>query len=612
MRKNTLVLISFCFMFASLQAINRYPILPAPTKMVEQKGNFVISPSTVVTLGTLETETLPVVKFLTERLQKSYGFILKVNSGVTGNKNCICFETNKALGDEEYTLSVQPDRIKITYSSPAGAFYALQTLLQLFPSEIYGNTRINTAKVSLPCVLVNDSPRFQYRGLMLDVGRHFMPVEFIKQYIDMMAMCKINRFHWHLTEDQGWRIEIKKYPRLTEIGSKRKQTSVGNWRNGIYDGKPYGGFYTQDEAREIVRYAAARYITVIPEIELPGHSLAAIASYPNLSCKPDSTYNVGEKWGVSRVVYCPKEETFTFLQDVFSELFTIFPSAYYHIGGDECPKNSWKACAHCQDLIRRQGLKDENELQSYFIGRIEKFLNAHGKNIIGWDEILEGGLAPKATVMSWRGEKGGIAAARQKHQVIMSPNTYCYLNFSQTGAESDSLEFGRNKFLPLETVYNYEPYPEELTIEEQSYIIGVQGNIWTEFIETPERVMEMTFPRAFAIAETAWSPATIKNYNSFKNRILPMFSRMDIKGLKYSDSFYSPVFYFDRKSKVYPKTVEIKTDYPHAEIFYTTDGTTPTLHSKKYNASFALKNGETIKAVSYAGNKQIGVVRMLK
>lgn len=587
-----------------LFASNQPRIIPEPASIQYEAKSFTIGNKTLIAIT--DSAIRPIASLFSERVQSGTGIRIKTIQQSRSGKNQIRFIHEEALSEEAYELNISSKDIVIKYGSPAGAFYATQTLLQLFPTTVFGSAPTKVSHIKLPCVSVKDTPRFAYRGIMLDTGRHFMPVDFIKRYLDVLALCKINRFHWHLTEDQGWRIEIKKYPLLTEIGSKRARTVIGNWKDSIYDEIPHEGFYTQEDAREIVRYAAERFITVIPEIELPGHALAAIASYPELSCFPEKEYKVGERWGIFNEVFCPKPATFEFLKGVFDELFDIFPSEYYHIGGDECPKESWKSCAHCQQLIKDKGLKNEDELQSYFITEIEKYLNQHGKQIIGWDEILEGGLAPNATVMSWRGEAGGIAAASQKHQVIMSPNTYCYFDYSQLGGELDEYDFGRKRFLPLETVYHYEPYTEKLTEEQHQFIIGVQGNVWTEYMKTPERVAEQTFPRAFALSEVGWTLSANKNYDTFKTGVLQMFNRMSHWGMNYSQAFYEPIFYYDRRSSSYPKKLEIRIDLPNAELFYTTDGTEPSRQSTPYKKPLEVNKGDLIKTAAFVGEVQTG------
>jgi len=386
---------------------------------------------------------------------------------------------NKNLGDEGYELVSTADGIKITAEKNAGLFYGCQSLKQLLPPEIFSKTLTENIKWKIPCVNISDKPRFKWRGLMLDPCRHFFDVDFIKKFIDLMALCKFNVFHWHLTEDQGWRIEIKKYPELTKIAAWRKEK----------DGSISGGFYSQKQIREIVEYAAERFITVLPEIEMPGHSIAAISAYPELSCSGGQV-DVPTAWGVHENVYCAgNENTFKFLEDVLTEVFDLFPGEYIHIGGDECPKANWKKCPKCQKRIKNENLKNEDELQSYFIKRMEKFVNKNGKRLVGWDEILEGGLAPNATVMSWRGTEGGIAAAKQGHDVVMSPVTHCYFDFSQT--DDEKIDIGGSVTTTTEKVYEFDPIPDELSDEEAKHILGGQGNLWTEHIATAERAEEM-------------------------------------------------------------------------------------------------------------------------
>jgi hexosaminidase len=423
--------------------------------------------------------------------------------------------TDSLLGNEGYKLSINEKGVSISANTGAGLFYGVQSLFQLLPAS--------SNKIELPFVDIQDQPRFQWRGLHLDVARHFFPVDFIKKYIDAMAHFKLNTFHWHLTEDQGWRIEIKKYPKLQEIAAFRNETVIGHAstkkRNGpaTYDGKRHGGFYTQDEVREVVAYAAQRFITIVPEIEMPGHALAALTAYPHLGCT-GGPYEVATTWGVFTDVFCAgKETTFQFLQDVLDEVVPLFPGTYIHIGGDECPKDNWKKCPHCQKRMKTEKLNDEHQLQSYFIQRIEKHLNAKGKRIIGWDEILEGGLAPNAAVMSWRGEEGGIAAAQQNHDVVMTPTSWLYLDYYQDTAKTEPLAIGG--FVPLSKVYSYEPLPSQLTAEQAKHILGVQANVWSEYMPDGKQVEYMVYPRAIALAEVAWSSKENKNYDDFVKRL---------------------------------------------------------------------------------------------
>jgi hexosaminidase len=442
-------------------------------------------------------------------------------------------------------LNVSRTGIEIGGQNAMGAFYAVQTLIQLLPMQ-------KKTSLIIPCVMVDDQPRFAWRGMHLDVGRHFMPVSFVKKYIDYIAMYKMNTFHWHLTEDQGWRIEIKKYPKLTQVGAYRNGTIIGHHPGTGNDNQRYGGFYTQEEVKEIVKYAADRFITVIPEIELPGHASAAIAAYPELSCFPaentpraakvawsgDTTgKQVQQSWGVYPDVFCPSEYTFKFIENVMDEIIQLFPGKYIHIGGDECPKDFWKRSAFCQQLIKEKGLKDEHGLQSYFIQRVEQYLNSKGRQIIGWDEILEGGLAPNATVMSWRGEAGGIEAAKQNHDVVMSPGGWVYFDHSQTKKE-DSLVICC--YTPVQKVYSYEPVPAQLNADEAKHVLGAQANVWTEYMKNPSKVEYMIFPRMSALSEVLWTRKEGRDWADFEKRLQHEFSRYDWWGVKYSKAYFDP------------------------------------------------------------------------
>ncbi|MBX2926077.1 MAG: beta-N-acetylhexosaminidase [Chitinophagaceae bacterium] len=538
--------IFLCLASLQIYAQSTLPVIPVPVKTQVKTGQFIINDQTVIVDRNGREKAS--VAFFNAYLEKYYGFKLRVVE--KAGRNFISFSTKtfiKAPADPEgYTLAVSPLSVHITGDSDAGTFYGLQTLIQLLPVE-------RATELKIPAVAVEDYPRFKYRGAMLDVTRHFFDIEYVKKFIDLLALHKINTFHWHLTDDQGWRIEIKKYPKLTEVGGCRNGTIIGRYPGTGNDGQKYCGYYTQEQVKEIVQYAGDRFITVIPEIELPGHSSAAIAAYPQLSCFPDEPTraapktawhgdtirkNVQQAWGVFEDVYCPSEYTFNFLQDVLDEVIPLFPSRYIHIGGDECPKEAWKRSAFCQKLIKENNLKDEHGLQSYFVQRVEKYLNGKGKTIIGWDEILEGGLAPNATVMSWRGEKGGIEAAKQKHDVIMAPNSYIYLDYSQRKAE-DSVTIGG--YLPLQKVYSFNPIPKELDPEEQHHILGAQANLWTEYIHYPSKVEYMIFPRLTALSEVFWSPLKNKSWESFKTRIPVQFKRYELWGVHYYPALNEPV-----------------------------------------------------------------------
>jgi hexosaminidase len=430
--------------------------------------------------------------------------------------------------DESYALSTDAGAVEIRASDPAGLFYGTRTLLQLLPYRPAGP---EAGDVALPRIRIEDAPRFRYRGLHLDVGRHWFPVEFVKRYVDLLASYKLNAFHWHLTEDQGWRLEIRRYPMLTEVGSRRRETILErNFEPYVGDGVPYGGYYTQDEVREVVAYAAERFVTVIPEIEMPGHSLAAIAAYPELACTP-GPFEVATTWGVHEDILCPKEETFVFLEDVLAEVMELFPSPYIHVGGDEAPKARWIESPVAQEVIRREGLADEGGLQAWFLRRIEAFVRERGRRIIGWDEILEGGLPPGAIVMSWRGVGGGIEAARRGHDVIMAPTSHAYFDYYQGAPENEPLAIGG--YLPLERVYAFEPVPPELPEEAARHVIGAQGNVWTEYLKTPQAVEYMAFPRALALAEVTWSPRGLRDWENFLIRLGPRLAELEALGVRF-------------------------------------------------------------------------------
>ena len=545
------IVLTFCVLFSSV-LYSQLNIIPQPAEMNLGKGTHSFkTPLQIV----YDEPAKRSAEFLADYLKRFYNVNSKLtpSSGPGRDVYYIMLKIGGTSKKSEYELKIDK-RLSIS-GDEEGVFYGVQTLIQMLPPHVSNN------QIEFPYVTIKDYPRFGYRGMHLDCGRNFMSVDFIKKYIDYLAFHKMNYFHWHLTEDQGWRIEIKKYPRLTEVGAWRNGTIIGRHPGMGNDNKKAGGFYTQDQIKEIVKYADDRYITVIPEIEMPGHGSAAIAAYPSLSCFPDEpTKNyfpkngkwagdstgkqVQQAWGVYSDVFCAgKEETFKFLQDVIDEVVQLFPTKYIHVGADECPKSNWKRCPNCQKIIKDNNLKDEHELQSYFIQRMEKYINSKGKTLIGWDEILEGGLAPNAVVMSWRGEAGGIEAAKQKHQVIMTPTTYVYLDYSQSENE-DSVVIGGN--LPVEKVYSYDPVPKELNEEQAKYIMGAQGNVWSEYMNNPRKVEYMIFPRLTALSEVLWSPKEKKNWDDFEKRLQAQFKRYDLWKANYSRAYY------DLKATVMP------------------------------------------------------------
>ena len=518
-------------------------IIPEPVSTQWHDGKFLLDANTVLLAADSD---LVSAKFFNDYLEKFYGLRLPVRhwgKQPAGKYITLRTKTDGSTPADSYELEVNADNILITGNSYPATFYGIQTLIQLLPVSPFQYTPNGPmipspkAGLAIPAVSVKDYPRFAYRGLHLDVGRHFFGVDFVKRYIDFIALHKMNYFHWHLTEDQGWRIEIKKYPRLTEVGSCRSGTIIGHFPGTGNDSTEHCGYYTQEEIKAVVKYAADRFVTIIPEIELPGHSSAALAAYPWLGCT-GGPYKVQQTWGVFKDVYCAgNDSVFHFLQDVLDEVIPLFPAPYIHIGGDECPKDSWKTCPKCQQRMKELGLKNEDELQSWFVQRMEKYINGKGKRIIGWDEILEGGIAPNATIMSWRGEKGGIQAAQQHHNVIMTPGQYVYFDHSQTHND-DSLTIGG--YLPLEQVYGYEPVPAELTGDEAKYVLGAQANMWTEYMSNTSKVEYMLFPRLSALAEVLWSPKASRNYMDFQNRLAVQYKRYALWKANHYDVYFKP------------------------------------------------------------------------
>lgn len=592
------ILFSTCFYACSeKRTLNSdYEIIPKPLD-VNCKGDasFLLKDGVAVIYPENNQKMQDNAEFLVDYVEKQTGVKLTSYAGMPVD-GAICLTLDLSDDNAEaYKLIVNDKRVCISGASEAGVFYGIQTLRKSLPVA-------QDINVNLSAVEIYDKPRFAYRGAMLDVARHFYTVDEVKTFIDMLALHNINRFHWHLTDDQGWRIEIKKYPKLMSVASERKETVVGRWYSGIYDGKPYGGYYTQDELRDVIDYAAKRHITIIPEVDLPGHMQAALTAYPELGCT-GGPYEVRTIWGVSQDVLCVGNDfTLQFVKDVLSEVADIFPSEYIHIGGDECPKVRWEKCPKCQERIKSLGLKSdakhtkEQRLQSYMIQEAAKYLKEKGKRIIGWTEILEGGLVPDATLMSWIGESGGIEAAHQHHDVIMTPNTYLYFDYYQSKkVEDEPLAIGG--YLPIEKTYNYEPMPKELTKEEQQYIKGVQANLWTEYIPVFSQVQYMVLPRLGAAAEVQWTDPSKKDYKDFLRRVPHLVAVYDCYGWNYATHVYDVNVDMKADTVNHVLNVQLSTmaDDP---IYYTLDGQDPTEKSLKYTKPFTIDQSVVLKTMA--------------
>lgn len=592
------ILFSTCFYACSeKRTLNSdYEIIPKPLD-VNCKGDasFLLKDGVAIIYPENNRKMQDNAEFLVDYVEKQTGVKLTSHAGMPVD-GAICLTLDLSDDNAEaYKLIVNDKRVCISGASEAGVFYGIQTLRKSLPVA-------QDINVNLSAVEIYDKPRFAYRGAMLDVARHFYTVDEVKTFIDMLALHNINRFHWHLTDDQGWRIEIKKYPKLMSVASERKETVVGRWYSGIYDGKPYGGYYTQDELRDVIDYAAKRHITIIPEVDLPGHMQAALTAYPELGCT-GGPYEVRTIWGVSQDVLCVGNDfTLQFVKDVLSEVADIFPSEYIHIGGDECPKVRWEKCPKCQERIRSLGLKSdakhtkEQRLQSYMIQEAAKYLKEKGKRIIGWTEILEGGLVPDATLMSWIGESGGIEAAHQHHDVIMTPNTYLYFDYYQSKkVEDEPLAIGG--YLPIEKTYNYEPMPKELTEEEQQYIKGVQANLWTEYIPIFSQVQYMVLPRLGAAAEVQWTDPSKKDYKDFLRRVPHLVAVYDCYGWNYATHVYDVNVDMKADTVNHVLNVQLSTmaDDP---IYYTLDGQDPTEKSLKYTKPFTIDQSVVLKTMA--------------
>lgn len=598
---NILALVLLSMFVNPVVAQQQVNIVPKPVSFLRGEGNFTISPQTTINIVNQKKELKAAASFFTAYIHNISGYNLATKSSSSNSIN-LRIEKTDHIGDEGYVLKVSQKSIDIKANTKLGIIYAMQSLLQTLPQ-----VRTN-AGLQVPVMEITDYPRFKWRGMHLDVSRHFFSPDVVKEYIDLLASYKFNTFHWHLVDDQGWRIEIKKYPELTKTGAWRVDQTDKVWSDRPQakagEEPSYGGYYTQDQIKEIVAYAAARNVTVVPEIEMPGHVASAIASYPFLSCnqKAQLPMTGGNYTGMSSNYCAGNDEVFTFLNNVLDEVIALFPSKYIHIGGDEVDKTSWKSCAKCQARIKDEHLKDENELQSYFITRMEKYLISKNRKMIGWDEILEGGLAPEATVMSWRGEAGGIEAAKMKHDVIMTPGNPVYFDAYQAGPAGEPVAIGG--FNTLKKVYDYEPIPKELNKDDEKYVLGAQANLWTEYITTAEHVEYMVLPRMLALAEVVWSPKEKKDFTDFSKRLPYHFRGFDQKGLHYSKGNYTVVI------KPIPQNgkllVDLSSEMLDANIYYTLDGSEPTLESNKYTAPFAINSSALLKASIVLNGKIMG------
>lgn len=605
-----------CLVSASLSGqakIGDINIIPKPIKAELQSGDFTIDGSTRITVCNNNEEVLRVANQLAVKINRAkfYNVSVSVDDNTTELKNEVRFclsDDEERYGQEGYSLSITKNGITIEAHKPNGLFYGVQTIYQLLPYQIFSSDAIGAIALKIPCIEVFDQPRFGWRGNMLDASRHFISIDYLKQNLDYLASLKMNKFHWHLSDDQGWRIEIKAYPKLTEVGAWRVDRNHLGWHDRMEqqadEKATYGGFYTQEQIKEIIQYAADRYIEIIPEIDMPGHSRAAIASYPEISCD-EANYKVAPGGIMNQNTYCPgKEITFKFTEKMLNEVMDLFPSKYMHIGGDECNKDSWKVCKHCQKRMKDNKLADEHELQSYFIKRVEKIINARGKSMIGWDEILEGGLAPNATVMSWRGTSGGITAAESGHDVVMSPNSYCYLDFRQGSSELEP-DYGYAK-LYLSTAYSFDPVPDGYSPAVAKHILGVQGNLWSESMQTPFDRNYMLFPRLFAIAEVGWTPYEQKDFDDFVRRTEYAFNRLDAMKVNYAPSMYNITINHEGSVLSSDLHLSLSAQVNNVDIFYNLDGAEPTINSAKYEQAFPVTQSTTIKAQAFKDGKVVG------
>ncbi len=574
-----------------------YGIIPEPASLEPLDGEFTLKSGSHLSVESEDPAFAEAAVVFVQRVRTSTGIDLGKGRG-----SDILLRQVEGLGEEEYRMEVSTKGVKIEASTPAGAFYALQSLCQLLPASIYSPEKVSGVKWTVPCCRISDYPALPYRSMMLDCGRYFYPKEFVKEFIDYMSIRKLNKFHWHLTEDQGWRIEIKKYPLLTEIGSSRPFTSDYDGKNP--DGTPHGGFYTQDDVREVVEYARLRQIEVVPEIEIPGHSTAALAAYPRFSCDTTRTYSVSTDWGVKKDVYCPSEATLSFLEDVFTELLPLFPSKYYHIGGDECPQDAWRNSPYCHKVMKQLGLRSYDEVQSYFVNRISAFLRAQGKQVIGWDEILDGkAIAQEMIAQSYRGHGPAAKGIRKGHRVILSPDRWCYFNYYQEGPLREPAN--QPRFLPLKKVANYYPAVDSIPDLSAKYIIGVEGCLWGEYAPSSNKVEYNAFPRTSALAESGWTLRRNKDWWSFRCRMEKEMERIEAEGVGHSKAYWNVIFDYDSVNLARPEDADMMLDYPGAAIHYTLDGSDPSLDSPVFTRPFVPEKGTVVKAqgIKHNGEK---------
>jgi hexosaminidase len=581
-------------------------IIPKPTQLVINKGVFEFSKNTkFIAVTDFQKE---ISNALISKFEKAGGFRPEVSTAIP-NSNFVQFKVDETLDKEAYVLDVNPKNITITAKGQAGFIYALESIRQLLPVVIESKNVIPKQKWQIPNLVINDKPRFQWRGLMLDLSRHFFDKNYILATIDRLAMHKMNVLHLHLVDDQGWRIEIKKYPKLTEVGAWRVDQENLSWNARLTTNPDqkgtYGGFLTQDELKEIVKYAASKNVEIIPEIEMPAHVSSAIAAYPELACF-DQRIGVpsGGLWPITDIYCAGKETTFEFLQNVIDEVVTIFPSKYIHIGGDEATKTNWDKCPHCQKRMQENGLKNSHELQSYFVKRMEKYINSKGKKLIGWDEILEGGLAPEATVMSWRGTKGGVEAAEQGHDVIMTPESPCYFNFYQGPQNEEPLAF--DAYNPLNKVYEFDPVVSTMTPDQAKHVLGGQANLWAEFLSTPSASEYMIFPRLAALSETLWSTKESRNWNDFTTRLASLLQRYNYLGINYAKSAYLVTASSTADLGQKQINVTLKNEFPNPDIRYVLGNKPLDQQALKYTNPIPFNETTILKASLFQNDKPVG------